>query len=110
MLLSGLKNVPTIKVQSEINEINGYKFRIKHMFKLTIFGHSLTLAGLKKSLPLADLHNNRRISAENGAYGDIDPFRSHLNVHLVSSGALSYVDAVKKHLTQAGLDLDHYRY
>ena len=80
------------------------------MIKLTIFGHSLTLAGLKKSLPLADLHNNRRISAENGAYGDIDPSRSHLNVHLVTYGALSYVDAVKKHLTQAGLDLEHYSY
>ena len=80
------------------------------MIKLTIFGHSLTLAGLKKSLPLADLHNNRRISAENGAYGDIDPSRSHLNVHLVSSGALSYVDAVKKHLIQARLDLNHFGY
>ncbi len=80
------------------------------MIKLTIFGHSLTLAGLKKSLPLADLHNNRQISAENGAYGDIDPSRSHLNVHLVNSGDLSYTEAVKAYLSRAGLDLNHFSY
>jgi len=80
------------------------------MIKLTIFGHSLTLSGLKKSLPLAELHNKRLISAEIGAYGDIDTSRSHLNVHLLNSEPLSYPEAVKKHLVLAGLDLDHFSY
>ena len=80
------------------------------MHQLTIRSNILKRGGGKQTLNVALAHNMRKISAEFGPYGRIDPQRTHLNVSLVTPPHRDLESFVVDQITAMGIDLNHSRY